>query len=99
MTKSEFIEELFSRFKPMNEEEQLRAFKVLVLNYIHYADTLKKQNDDFTRGAFTDCDFMIKLFTKPNKELEEVGFNRFFEKLLDNASKEFDEKIKKGGKA
>ena len=92
MSDEDLIRDIYSHFRPMNEEEQIALLKVLLLNYYHYITNLAEKDDLLLRGAYGECSFIINYLTYPAKELMEEGYDprRF---IIKNAVKEFDNKF------
>lgn len=94
ITDEELIELMWSRFRPMNQEEQEALLKVLLLNYYHYITHLSKKDDQLLRGAYSECSFVINYLTYPAEALREQGYDPR-RLIIKNAVKDFNTKFLK----
>ena len=46
MSDEDLIRDIYSHFRPMNEEEQIALLKVLLLNYYHYITHPNAKKDE-----------------------------------------------------
>ncbi len=100
--KEEIIEKTMSRFYPMSEEEQKILTYVLICSYIECLEGMEnttgktKEHWYYQKETY---DFILRLFTKPAKELTEIGVLSPREFTFRQAQKEIDELNRKVGKA
>lgn len=97
--KEEIIIATMKKFMPMNESEQQLFLFVLISSYLECMEGIKnsknKQQKDHWFYQKETYDFILRMFTKPPKELEEQGYNaKAF--ILNQAKKEYDKLFKKG---
>lgn len=91
--KEEIISATMDQFYEMSVEEQKLLVYVLITSYIECLEGIKNSKNEEEKSHWLyqkeTYDFILRLFTKPAKELEKQGYNpRKF--LFNQAKKDYD---------
>ena len=96
--KEEIITKTMDQFYEMSNEEQKLLLFVLITSYIECLEGIKNSKNEEEKSHWfyqkETYDFILRLFTKPPKELQKQGYNpREF--IFKQAKKDYDKLFNK----